>query len=168
LAKSHIFKRHNSAWLASGKKILVPFDGEAPSEKALRYAIDFAKGLDKEVILLKVMPPILDNSHLSRLRTPERQKTATKVGEEFKKIINHEQQLLSKKIQEIKKNGIVASWKVVKGDPAEKIIEMAHKVEPYMVVMGGRRLEGLDSLKKLGSVTRKVAENVNCGVFMVR
>lgn len=150
------------------KRILVPYDGGMASEKALKRAIDFAKGMEKELMLLKVLPTVLEDVQLVRLRTPEREKITAEVAEEVKKIIEREEKLLARKIQSLEKSGVKAFATVVRGDPADEIIKMAHVSKPYMVVMGSRKLEGLNTLKKLGSVTRKVAENVDHGLFIIR
>jgi nucleotide-binding universal stress UspA family protein len=150
------------------RSILVPYDGQKHSEKALRRAIDFAKSMNKELVLFKVVPNILADEHLVRLRTPERQKIADEINEESKKVIEREQSLLARKAQSIENEGVKASAMVAGGDPADEIIKMAHTMRPFMVVMGSRKLVGLGTLKKLGSVTRRVAENVDSGLFIIR
>ncbi len=40
------------------KKILVPYDGSKPSERALKHAVNIAKIFDAKIILLHVIPEI--------------------------------------------------------------------------------------------------------------
>lgn len=151
--------------MAGKKKFLVPHDGDKVSDKGLRYAYELAKSMDAEVILLRVIPEI---TYPALLATAEREEIRRSAREETRKLMDKEHSKLSRKAEGLQKKGIKASAKVVQGEPAEMIIQVTKKLKPYMVIMGGRRLEGIGKVKKLGSVTRKVAEDIGCGIFIVR
>ncbi len=151
--------------MAGRKKILVPHDGDKVSDKGLRYAYEFAKPLDAEVILLRVIPEM---TYPQLIATAEREDIRRSAQEETNQLAEKEHRSLSRKAESLQKKGIKASAKVVQGEPAETIIKITEKLKPYMVIMGGRRLEGISKVKKLGSVTRKVAENIESGIFIVR
>lgn len=150
------------------KTILVPYDGEKASKKGLEYASDLAKPLNAEVVLLRVVPDVNYHDHTALLGWGDRERIRRAAKEESKRLVGKEQDRLSLKAKSLRKKGIKASIKVVQGVPADMILQVSGSLKPYMVVMGGRKLEGLAKVKKLGSVTRKVAENLECGILIVR
>lgn len=55
------------------------------------------------------------------------------------------------------------------GDPAETIIDFTKQNDIDLIVMGSIGHKGISGMfKKLGSVARKVAEEVNCALLIVR
>ncbi|HKU50151.1 MAG TPA: universal stress protein [Nitrososphaera sp.] len=154
------------------KAILVPHDGYAMSDKALKYAIEIAKGLKMKIKLVRVVEEILDASAMSHWSNVERARVkrdiekarATRREKEYKKL----EQLIS----QVNSRGGVASSSslVIEGDAAEKILLTIRKEKPYIVVIGSNRLKlrGLARIKALGSVARKLSEESSSPVLIVR
>lgn len=57
---------------------------------------------------------------------------------------------------------------MVTGDPAEEIIKVVGENNVDLIVMAKRRkLKGVKKLLSLGSVSRKIVENVTCPVLLI-
>jgi nucleotide-binding universal stress UspA family protein len=127
-------------------KILVAVDGSENANKALRYAVELAQRLNAEVTVMNVM-----ERRLFGLKP----KVAQNVGE----------QILSKAFDEVK--GVNATKRLESGNPAEKIIEIAHKEKFDLIVVGSR---GLSRTKRffLGSVSDDVSHHAHCSVLIIR
>jgi nucleotide-binding universal stress UspA family protein len=54
------------------------------------------------------------------------------------------------------------------GDPAIKIVEYAKDNMIDMIIIGSNGLHGFAKIKGLGSVSRKVSENVRCPIVIIR
>lgn len=75
---------------------------------------------------------------------------------------------MEKYAQQCKENNIESKVKVAIGDASGMILDTVEKEKVDRVVMSKRRnLKGIKKLLSLGSVSRKVVENVNCPVTLV-
>ncbi|HSA75264.1 MAG TPA: universal stress protein, partial [Candidatus Nitrosocosmicus sp.] len=67
------------------------------------------------------------------------------------------------------KNNVPISTEIKIGDPAETIVDFTKQNNIDLIVMGSIGHKGISGmLKKLGSVARKVAEEVDCALLIVR
>ncbi len=67
-----------------------------------------------------------------------------------------------------KENGIESKVMVLIEDASEIILELVKKEKVDLVVMSKRRkLKGVKKLLSLGSVSRKIVENVTCPVTLI-
>ena len=146
-------------------KILVPHDGYEMSDKALKYAIEIAKAMRMEIIILRVVHvfdfSIIPLSYRERENLMKELKT---VDGEAKK---HMYGKLAKQLTACVSKGVKAKRLVMIGEPVEKILAVAAQENPYMIIIGSRKLKGFGKLKILGSVARKVSENAKCPVTIV-
>lgn len=145
------------------RKILVPYDGSSFSERAVEHAAYLAKLSGANLLLVNatVLPTLIYIYH-EAANAAINEVAQTLAGSSGEAVRS-----LSMLTERINKQGIAASYKHAVGDPAELIIETAEKEEVDLVVMGSKGLHGLSKIKALGSVTRKVAERVNCPVLIV-
>ena len=68
-----------------------------------------------------------------------------------------------------KARGIDAYYKtIIDGNIAEEILYVAKKKSVDLIVIGSQGLHGLNKVKSLGSVSRKVSELAACPVLIVR
>lgn len=74
---------------------------------------------------------------------------------------------LAKQLTACVSKGVKAKRLVMIGEPVEKILTVATQENPYMIIIGSRKLKGFGKLKILGSVARKVSENAKCPVTIV-
>ncbi|MEM3085209.1 MAG: universal stress protein [Nitrososphaerales archaeon] len=149
------------------KIILIPLDGSKMADKAFQHALLLAKTFGAELLLLTVIPenvvpagayrtwvhPSMVRRNITEIITLARQEATD---------------FLNEKMKECEKNNVKASYKILEGDAASKIIEAAQKKKVDLIVMGSAGLTGIKRLKALGSVSRKVSERVSCPVLIVR
>jgi nucleotide-binding universal stress UspA family protein len=145
-------------------RILVPHDGTEMSYNALEKAIDFAKALKAEIILVHVIEDISVPPTITLA-------SGDFIGEAKKGIIKHLEKWWDKlaevKMHEMEDKNVNASSRCLFGDEAERIIRFAEDNKIDLVIMGSRRLKGASKIKALGSVARKVSETVECPVLIV-
>jgi nucleotide-binding universal stress UspA family protein len=76
-------------------------------------------------------------------------------------------------LQEIKKNynehKVSITTEILIGDPVEKIVDYVKQNNIDLVIMGSVGLRGFSGMiKRIGSVSRSVAEEVSCPVLIMR
>ena len=148
-------------------KILVPFDGSIYSSKALTRAIELAHNLDSEIFLISVVntgyisPPGL----LGILKSKKEKDTVKKLSKSLK--LNSEK-MLKNAVKKCNSKGISASYRIEEGEIAGKILDFANSKKITLIVVGSHGLQGINKLKTLGSVSRRISENAKCPVLIVR
>jgi len=149
------------------RSILVPHDGTEMSDKALTKALEFARALRLEIILVHIVdsrfvPPSTTLGLISEKTTLENAKTQLirilKSGAEI---------MLKDRIEKARKAGVSAKFLLGIGSPADEIVSIASAEKAEMIVMGSRQLER-SRLISLGSVARKVSETAKCPVMIIR
>jgi nucleotide-binding universal stress UspA family protein len=155
-------------------KILVPYDGSKYAEKALDKAVNMAKLIKgSEIIILNVIeeiltPPVLFPTRVSHYKTGE-DTTLSTYFRDLQTDMRHEMMGTLEKIKQKYKNSVRIRTAVLVGRPEHKIVEFANIQNVDLIVMGSRGLKGISRLiRGLGSVSRKVSENVKCTVMIVR
>jgi nucleotide-binding universal stress UspA family protein len=142
------------------KKILLATDGSANSRKALGFAVDMASRYDAELHVLHVIQnmevplEVLEYISAEEIEDSPASFYLEKIG---KKIIKQSE-------NECKINGCENVYTIVlRGDPADMIIEVAQDKQMDLIVLGSRGLRGVKG-RLLGSVSRKVshASEVSC------
>ena len=149
------------------KTILVPHAGTAGGDEALKHAIHIAKSNSSKIIILHVieeysyLPTLaLHSSQLATIRNQMREALRSmKKGMEIE---------ISKRRKLCEKEGITSQIKITVGNPFDEIMKIEQNQKIGLIVMAKRRkLRGIKSLLKLGSVSRKVLESVSCPVLML-
>ena len=145
-------------------KILVPFDGSGPSQRAVEYSLRIAGSIGKQSVkvhLLNVQssdPEVFDFFARDAADVAER---LTKVRRD-----NGAKQLQAPAVM-VREAGVAAEPMVLLGDPATVIASYADKQRCDMVVMGTRGLGPVGGLV-LGSVASKVIHLVKVPVTLVK
>lgn len=136
------------------KKILLPVDGSEHSKKATRYAIDFAKQMDAEVVLIHsyTLPVMLEGGYVDNM-TDAIFAAANEMIEDYRGML--------------RKEGIRFKDKVLEGPPPEVIVDVAKSEKCDMIIMGSRGRGELKGLL-LGSVTHRVLYTAPCPVLVLR
>ena len=148
-------------------KILVPYDGSKFSSKALSHAMELAHNLESEIFLFSVVyvdyisPPGM----LGLVRTKS-EKESMKKWE--KKVMDDTEKMLKNAAKKCKEKGITVSYKISRGNIASEILDYSKKKKISLIVMGSQGLHGVEKIKTLGSVSRKISENASCPVLLVR
>ena len=145
-------------------KIIVPFDGSGPSQRAVDYALRIAASVGKESVEMHLFnvqeadPAVMDffardaadvAARLARLRRDAGAK------------------LLEAPVAKVQQAGIRAEPAVLLGDPATVIASYVDNQRCDMVVMGTRGLGPVGGLM-LGSVASKVIHLVKVPVTLVK
>jgi nucleotide-binding universal stress UspA family protein len=150
--------------------ILVPHDGYEMSDKALKYAIEIAKGLNMNIKIIRVVEEVLDVSTMSHWNNIERARLKRNIEKDRAQIRQKEYEKLEKLVSLANSSGVEASSLVREGDGAEKIVSTIKKETPYLVVIGSNRskLKGLSKIRALGSVARKLSEKSPRPVLIIK
>jgi nucleotide-binding universal stress UspA family protein len=145
------------------KKILVAIDGSPLSDKAAEEAVRLAAGnpsqFKSSIHAVLVLPNAPRNTFTDFV--PSRPVTETKEWDELRQRIFY---VIEKNAAEAE---IPLEVKVVYGDPADEILNMAEKEELDIIVIGSTG-KGFLKRKLLGSVSDKVARHAKCSVYIVR
>lgn len=154
--------------------ILVPYDGSQPSHLAVQHAFNLSKMnalimTTRKLYLLYVIQEILVPPQLYSYPLHELDKlTENYIRQLYQDLETKATNMLKAKTLEYKEAGeIDISTHVLLGDPANKIIEFADSQKIDLIIMGSVGLRGIDKIKTLGSVSRRVSEMASCPVLIV-
>lgn len=153
------------------QKILVPHDGSEMSDRALNKAVEFAKLLKSEIILLHILDDKLVPSGAIMSLLGEKSGTVRDAKLRILQIVRiGAEQLLKERTEKVRKNGINVRFIVGMGPPADGIANVAKNENVNLIIIGSKELEkeNNDKLKLLGSVTRRVSEISECPVMIVK
>lgn len=150
------------------KTILVPHAGTPAGDEALKHAIFIAKASSAKIIELHIVEQILYHPVTFALAESEREKLKKSIQDANQEIKIEMEKELAKKLEKCKENNIESHLKVVTGNAAEEIIKVVEENKVDLIVMAKRRkLKGVKKLLSLGSVSRKIVENVTCPIMLI-
>ncbi len=146
------------------KKILLATDGSADSRKALAFAVEMASLYESELYVvhvissMKVPVEILEYLSAEDIDEPPASFYLEKVGQKIIKQSESECQITGcKNVHTI----------VLRGDPADMIVNCAKENKMDIIVLGSRGYHGIRG-KLLGSVSRKVSHASECSCIIVK
>ncbi|WP_406944658.1 universal stress protein [Halobacillus sp. SY10] len=139
------------------QKILVPIDGSDFSIRALLHALEIAKVMDAEILLLNVQynynsPNI--NRFVSREEVRKYQQESAK-------------EVIDGALKVVENSEVTVHTKMRIGSPDYEIAKEAKESNVYSIVMGSRGLGAIKS-KIVGSVSFNVLHVASCPVTMVK
>lgn len=144
------------------KKILIALDGSKASKKALNFALDLADSLSASIELLTVVPPVfLPTYSIHILKSDILCECAKNLENSFRGVLSKAEQEARERKPEVK-----VSVRFEKGEPSEKIVQVAINGGFEMIVMGSRGLGG--RISTLGSVSSRVVDKSSCPVLIVK
>jgi len=149
-------------------KILLPHDGTEISDMALEKSKEFAKTFNAELYILHVIehipiPPTLILGNDRQWIAETRRSIAKKLKEGWLKMAKEKINPVLEK-ENIKFN-ITVSTDV---QPiSEQIVQFASENKIDLIIIGSQRLSEISKIKALGSVSRKVSENVDCPIMII-
>ena len=147
------------------KPILVPVDFSPHSEAALVFACDLAGRLKAPLVILHVVhdpadsPGYYDRKKISKKLRHIEDKAADAMAEFMKTVVTEHEELKTA----LKKTETM----LVAGLPVTRILEVADKLQPTMVVMGSQGRTGLAHLY-LGSKAEQVTRLCPLPVTVVK
>ena len=149
-------------------KILLPHDGTEISDKALDKSKEFAKALNAELYILQVIehipiPSLLILGNDRQWIEESRRNIAKKLKEGWIKMANEKiNPVLEKENLKFKITALTEEQPV-----SEQILKFASDNEIELIIVGSQRLNKISKIKALGSVSRKVSENVECPIMII-
>ena len=149
-------------------KILLPHDGTEISDKALEESKEFAKALNAELYILHVIEhiPITPSLILGNDRqwiTQTRKSIAKKLKEGWIKMAKEKiTPLLERENIKFNITALTDEQPV-----SEQILKYTLENKIDLIIIGSQRLNKFSKIKALGSVSRKISENVNCPVMII-
>lgn len=141
------------------KKVLVPIDFSDYSKSALKYAINFAKSFNAEMLLVYVVEPIIypPDFSMGQIAMPSINiDWDTRAKEELEKLAKNE----------------VGTVKAVKtivktGKPFVEIIETANEEDADLIIIATHGHSGVEHIL-FGSTAEKVVRKAPCPVLTLR
>lgn len=143
------------------ERILLPLDGTEIANQALPYAVDLARNLDAELVLVRIVPDLRFQSNGRRtlptldLREGEQQA-----------LVDHAVRWLERTVEELALHKVRARWAVDVGDAAERIVASVTESNIDLVVMSSHGRRGVPRLI-YGSVATRVLAESPCPVMLV-
>lgn len=151
------------------RRILVPVDFSELSIKAAHYALELARTLKAEVMLLNVWFNSANQGFVFNEMFAFQLKVEELLREQEQEAQAQIEDLateLRKRVRDEKMRGVKVDYDLVRGGPVESILAYVQDYQPGTLVMGthGKRREGL---ALLGSTTAKVIEKCPVPVLAV-
>jgi len=150
------------------KNILIPHAGTPAGDLALEHAVFAAKGTPSaKMIILHIIEEV-QRPPTFGLAESEREKIFHNITEANESLKIEMQKEMEKRLTYCKENNVTAEIKIQVGDAAQVILDCIKHQEIDLVVMAKRRkIKGIKKLFSLGSISRKVVDNVNCPIMLV-
>jgi len=143
-------------------KILVALDGSKASNDALNFALELAELTSASLELLTIVPPVfLPSYSIYVLKSDAIASCAKNLEISFRGVLSKAQEDVRKR-----KHVFNVSTRFEKGEPSEKIVEVAKSGGFDLIVMGSRGLGG--RVSALGSVSSRVVDKSSCPVLIVK
>jgi nucleotide-binding universal stress UspA family protein len=141
-------------------KILVPIDGSKIALKSAGHAINMAKQMNAELVILYVAPETEDTRTRKQLfGDAALEEEITKFSELFgKSYIKEVERICSTK-------DVKMHTRIIHGKPGPKIVEEAKKEDIDLIIMG-RKSETTETMQ-LGPAARYVVEHSKCPVLLI-
>lgn len=151
-------------------RILVPFDNSKLSYKAVDQAIELATEELTQIFILYVINEIPLPIQYSKIEQKNENVVISQlVNQVYNEVKTDMLPILENLKRSYNKYNISITTEIRIGDPAEVIVDFAKQDKIDLIVMGSIGHKGFAGmLRKLGSVARKVAEEVTSPVFIVR
>ena len=141
------------------KKVLVPIDFSDYSKSALKYAVNFAKSFNAEIILIYVVEPVIypPDFSMGQIAMPS-------INTEWDDRAKDELQKLAK--YEI--TGVTSVKTIIKtGKPFVEIIETAKEENVDLIIIASHGHSGVEHIL-FGSTAEKVVRKAPCPVLTLR
>lgn len=125
--------------------VLVAYDGKEHTQKALDYALKYAKAFSERLYVVSVFP-----------------------SKDFIKDTEKIKERTGKLVEDAQKEGVVVVPLTEAGHPATVLLECAKRLECSAIIVGrAANKTGLDRVV-LGSVSNHVVSNAECTVIVVQ
>ncbi|MEM0448407.1 MAG: universal stress protein [Methanomassiliicoccales archaeon] len=127
--------------------ILLATDGKPHSEKAVRYALDYASLRKANLFIVHVVSP--------------------RAEDDKERLIKHGMSLLEELKSRAAKEGVSVTTMLEAGNPYEAILEAAERVKAEAIIVGTSGKTAIDRVL-IGSVSEYIVRNSKCTVIVVK
>jgi nucleotide-binding universal stress UspA family protein len=141
------------------RRIVVPTDFSLPAQRALRYAIEFAKKFDAEILLVHVIEPPAYAAAFAKGGPVEETDEQRRAYDWF------EQQLANQKKEEVP-DSVRCRTILLKGTASAEVAQCATREDADLIVMATSGRSGLKDVL-LGSTAERVLRRAPCPVMTV-
>jgi nucleotide-binding universal stress UspA family protein len=139
-------------------KILVPLDGSALAERAIRHAEEIAKGADAEILLLQAvyvpMPVVPESALLTE-------------GKILEEVARSAAEYLDRIGAELRASGHRVRTIIDERPPADAILHTAEQEQADLIVMSTHGRSGLSRLM-MGSIAESVLRHTHRTIMFVK
>ena len=141
------------------KKVLVPIDFSDYSKSALKYAVNFCRKFDAEIILIYVIEPVIypPDFSMGQIAIPS-------VNAEWDERAKQELEKLAK--SDITKDARIKTM-IKTGKPFIEIIETAAELDVDLIIIATHGHSGVEHIL-FGSTAEKVVRKAPCPVLTLR
>lgn len=146
---------------AGVRHLLVPLDGSPQAEQVFTPAMNLAKDLGAELLLLRAIPTPDEGNQRLLFANKEAATTA------FQKWLAEAEEYLGQLAQQFQSAGITTAYQASLGDPVQVICDAIAEKKIDMVVLSTHGRTGM-SRWYYGSVANKLLRTVQCPLLMVR
>lgn len=150
---------YNPSTMIALRRILVPTDFSLPAQRALRYAIEFAKKFDAEILLVHVIEPPAYAAAFARGGPIEETDEQRRAYDWF------DSQLQNQAKEEVP-DTVRCRTMLFKGTASAEIAQCAAREEADLIVMATSGRSGLKDVL-LGSTAERVLRRSPCPVMTV-
>ncbi len=152
-------ERHETTSKKSIERILVPLDGSELGQAALPYAemLTLKTGAALDLLHVVAPPGAIEASLLTGPDWVKLIQVLQKAGEDY----------LKEMVRQLSERGIKATYEVVTGEPADKIVQYAEAKRVSLIAMSTHGRTGL-ARWVMGSVADKVVHGASMPVWLVR
>jgi nucleotide-binding universal stress UspA family protein len=134
--------------------LLVPLDGDPAHEAGLQIGLELAKSCGASVDLLTV---VHTRGELPGPRGASAQLMPRAASVLLELTVENAKDYLEAHVSDLRGRGIAASFRVMRGDPAQAIIQEAEESGIDLIVMGSHGRKGIDAFWA-GSVAPRILE----------
>lgn len=143
-------------------RILVGYDGSAPSRRALQWALDRAKGSGDEIILVTAIPTSVAKSSMNQMM-PAGLELPEPLGKTFEQ---NARSRLDDVMQEFAAHGVKMQGVVRAGEPGQAFLEAVREFSAAEIVIGHKSFEAGEM--PLGPVAERLVRQMPATVTVVR
>lgn len=147
------------------RKVLLPLDGSKLGEQAVPYAEKLIQGVGAQTVLIQALEPLKEIKGEGYRGYPVLSETELRAVNERRKKFAED--YLEGMVKTFKEKGLPASCLVVRGSPAEQILDYAQKNGVDVIAMSTHGRSGMGRWV-FGSVTDKILHAGDTAVLMVR
>lgn len=142
--------------------VLVPLDESELSEKALDYALAITAPNGKITLISAILPPVVHMVNAGSMMLP----MSYDDGSLYDTMVEQARVYLEDKCANLSRHIGHVDLRVMNGEAAESILEVAEELKVDAIVMSTHGRSGITRWV-FGSVTQKVLNAANCPVLVI-